>query len=425
MLDRLRDERGISAVIVAVSLIALFGAAVLSIDAGSAWATRRKIVTGTDSAALGAARMFATGLADPCTAAGASAGEAEGTTILTANAADAEHNGTSTPNGYEVSVTGCGTPNGTVGHVRYDGRLGSTRGFAGIFGFAQVKPFSSSTAQFGYITAITEGLRPWTICDQRTPWDPNASPPTPLPPPVGAGPFAHFALWNWLQKGQITQAQYDAYFGTNGSEYPTFATNGVNSGAGKLYLSPALGGGVVHRINLKDNCGGGASWRGWMDYSGTDSNTNTIRDWIINGYNGRVGLPQDCGSASEPSGHCDYSTGNHNGLEGALDDITCPYNVQSKDCFTFPVVLNDGVYNNGGPGYVDHNAFVFVILRGYGANGQNNPCQSNSECFLDMEFVRIQADGEIGSNPSGGITTPKGVGLCGVDHDSVSNRCNV
>ena len=416
MLARLKDERGISAVIVAVSLIGLFGAAVLSIDAGSAWATRRKIVTGTDSAALGAARMYAAGLADPCTPAGVAAGEAEGTTILTANAAEAEHNATSTPNGYEVTVTGCGTSSKPVGHVRFDGRLGSQQGFSGLFGFTKVKPFSSSTAEFGYVTAITGGLRPFTVCDQHAVWNPDNPPPNPLPVPSNTEPNPHFALWNWLKKGQITQAQYDSYFGSS-AWYPSKDSNN-NS-----YLTPAQGGGVVHRVNLLDSCPGSTSFRGWVDYDGDGGGTgNELDPWLENGYPGTVSLdPHECGSGIA-DGDCNGFTGNKNGSKGSLDKITCPPTTPSKDCFTFPVILNNGVQEKSSKTEITHVAFLFVILRGYEGK---NPCQNNGGCELYLEFVDIQATGKLGSNPSGSVTTPRGTALCGIDHDSAAHRCDV
>src|SRR5436190_17738181 len=92
VIRRLREERGVSSVILAVSLIGLLGAAMLAVDAGSVWATRRRIVTATDAGALGAARMFEAGLADPCTGGGQTAGENEATTIMSSNASNAEHN---------------------------------------------------------------------------------------------------------------------------------------------------------------------------------------------------------------------------------------------------------------------------------------------------------------------------------------------
>src|SRR5688572_7733199 len=52
MRSKLRQERGISAVIAVISLLGLFGAALLSLDAGNMWQTRRNIIQGTDATAL-------------------------------------------------------------------------------------------------------------------------------------------------------------------------------------------------------------------------------------------------------------------------------------------------------------------------------------------------------------------------------------
>lgn len=423
-LQSLREERGVSAVIVSVSLIAIFGASMLAIDAGSVWATRRAIVTGTDAAVLGAARLYATGMQDPCNAAGVAAGESEGNAILAANDSRSEHAGL--PNPYEVTVPDCSGTGLRTGHVRYDGRLAAQQAFSSIFGFGKVKPFSSSTAEFGWVVEIAGGLRPWTVCLQHNTWDPDDPAPVVLPPPTGAGPFAHYALWNWKEKGEITPATYNGYFGQNPNEYPAASSdNGLN--ANKNYLSPAAGGGVVHRVNLKDDCGGGASWRGWLDYFSGSNGTSTLRDWIINGYPRSVALdPHDCTPHTSASpDDCDAFPGSHNGLEDALDSITCPAATPSAECFNFPVILNEGVTGVGGSIAVDHAAFIFVILRGFASDDMNNPCSGNSTCLLDMEFIRVQAEGEIGGNPSGGATTPRGTALCGIDHDSTSNRCDL
>ncbi|HVL32592.1 MAG TPA: hypothetical protein VM600_03320, partial [Actinomycetota bacterium] len=71
-LRALRREDGVSAVIVAVSLTAIFGSAVLSVDAGSVWRQRRSIITDTDAAALAAARYIDAGGRAACSAAIAS-----------------------------------------------------------------------------------------------------------------------------------------------------------------------------------------------------------------------------------------------------------------------------------------------------------------------------------------------------------------
>lgn len=431
--NRLKDEKGISAVIVAICLVALFGAAVLSIDAGSAWATRRKIVTGTDAAALAAARMFANGMADPCTVAGQNAAHGEATSVLGANSAEAEHDPSS---GYQVTVSGC--PSQPVGHVRFDAKLGSQQGFSGIFGFARVKPFSSSTAEFGYVTA-PRGLRPIGICDQSTLAFTGQAAVT----PPGPAPYPHYALFNWLDKGTspaltpFTQTDYDRYFGTSASDYPSVSINSNrNNNSGKTYLAPAAGGGVVHRVNAKDDCTGGASWRGWVDLDGQNNSTGDIEKWLLEGFDGTVSLgdpsttpatPPDC-NASKGDEYCEVDTGNHNSsnIEAALDSITCPAATPSKDCFMFPIIVDRAV--TGSPqARVQQVAFLFVILRGWGSldGNDNNPCNGNQGCVFDFEFVDVQAEGAIGHNPSGNDTTPRGTALCGIDHDSQAHRCNV
>src|SRR5947207_15015554 len=50
------DDRGVTAIVVAVCLVAMMAAAMLSIDAGNLWSNRRNIITGTDAAVLTAAK---------------------------------------------------------------------------------------------------------------------------------------------------------------------------------------------------------------------------------------------------------------------------------------------------------------------------------------------------------------------------------
>jgi Flp pilus assembly protein TadG len=59
--SRSRAERGVTAVLVAVSLTALCGVGALALDLGNAWQTRRNLVTASDAGALAAAQQYATG----------------------------------------------------------------------------------------------------------------------------------------------------------------------------------------------------------------------------------------------------------------------------------------------------------------------------------------------------------------------------
>ena len=471
-LRKIQDERGISAVIVAVSVLGLFGASVLAIDAGSAWATRRKIVTGTDAAALAAARYFASSASQACVMGDGTwngnqipNGETEASTVLHANSAAAEHDPAT---GFWLTVSGCSTGR-PVGHVRVDAKLGSKQAFSGIFGFGQTKPFSSSTAEFGYNLAPV-GLRPIAICDQSSvttaQWSAAGQPVlSPALPPgnQAAGVYPHYQLWNWLQKGTYAdgsalpppgfdQTAYERYWGSSVTDYPSVSlVNAQSINNGKPYLLPKTRGGtggVVHRINSRDNCGGGASFRGWVDLNGGENGVGSsnckdpqsLECMLLNGYDGSEGPVSIADSSATPpittqcnntpSQWCEEDGGNHNGIKDALNPITCPAAEASDDCIAdglyFPVILDNGVFVVSGQDEVHQVGFVFVILRGWGAtDGDTNPCSGqNHSCNFDVEFVKVQSSGTVGRSPSNDQAPPT-TDLCGIDHDTQTNRCNV
>src|SRR5919108_3678502 len=82
----LKREDGISAVIVGIALVTLFGFAVLSVDAGSLWSTRRGLVTDTDAGATAAALYLVDNHGAACDTVGAR-NEAEN--LVTQNNANA------------------------------------------------------------------------------------------------------------------------------------------------------------------------------------------------------------------------------------------------------------------------------------------------------------------------------------------------
>src|SRR6266487_3449559 len=92
-----KDERGITSVVVAVCLVALIGAAMLTIDAGNVWSTRREIITGTDAAALDAAQLFNSGFKTPCDSVQVDEAEQHATNVAQQNQSGAIHNPTDTP----------------------------------------------------------------------------------------------------------------------------------------------------------------------------------------------------------------------------------------------------------------------------------------------------------------------------------------
>ena len=62
-----RDERGVTTVIVAISLIALIGIAALAIDGGNAFFTRRTTQNAADTAALAGAEALNRCVTTGCT----------------------------------------------------------------------------------------------------------------------------------------------------------------------------------------------------------------------------------------------------------------------------------------------------------------------------------------------------------------------
>lgn len=147
-LRRFRDEeRGATAAVVGVSLIALFGALLLSVDAGNMWRARRTVITATDASAFQEARaaaLFGPELA--CTT-------SDWKTALIDNA------------GPDVEPEACVVSGDSgSGFVRVEARLPYEVRFGGVLGIENDKSaYSMSAAMYGYITQAA-GLRPIGVC---------------------------------------------------------------------------------------------------------------------------------------------------------------------------------------------------------------------------------------------------------------------
>ena len=413
LLSRLREERGISAVIVAVSLVGIFGAAMLSVDAGSLWTTRRSVITGTDSAALAAAQFFVTGGGDPCNATDVATAESIATNELLKNNPGYLHNATDTPNGFQVTLsnsTECATPGFHPGDVRFDARAISSTTVGRLFGFSNPRAFSSSTAQFGWITQNPIGIRPIAVCDKGS----------------------NFLLWEQLHPSTgnptITQSQYYSNYGS-GPTYPTVsdASNNNNPNGGLTYHDPrtTTGFGLVNRITMPDpTCGTPPGNRIWVDYTGVggsnNGGTSDLATQILSGYSGDTSLtPHDCNpdNSTAPPEDCGVKTGNSGGASAALGTVTCPVDTPTMQCpYIFPVLV---VSNNVGPGNTAayaQAAYLTVVLRGFGKITSTN-------VQFDLEFVDIQWEGNISWTTGNSDSSIKGIGLCGVDNDTQPNRC--
>lgn len=140
---RLGSERGAIAITIALSLVALLGAAAIAVDLGYVWSQRRNMVTATDAAALAAAREYAfDGTGCPGTA----------TDYLDRNHASAQ-------------LTDC-SAQGTsqFGYVTVDARTDVEYFFARVFGHTDGAVESSTSVKWGIPYGVSEDLRPFGLC---------------------------------------------------------------------------------------------------------------------------------------------------------------------------------------------------------------------------------------------------------------------
>ncbi|MFA5787959.1 MAG: pilus assembly protein TadG-related protein [Actinomycetota bacterium] len=407
LMTRLRDERGVSAIIVAITLVLLFGAAALSIDAGSLWKTRRQLITDTDAAALAAARYIATHGVVACQDAWlngkSSAAFAEANQIYKLNQDSPQDllDFQFTPLPSDMCVT---TP---AGHVRVKGQLPAPLTFAPVLGFADsAQVSSSSTAQEGPPGTLV-GVRPIALCSAN----------------------AHYAAWDYFWnkyrrpmtpgdfQSDLALALLDPYSG----DHPTVSPPPFND----PYPSSA----VVHRVSFGKNAGIGClaitkgkavtpgNW-GWLDFDPPSGGDKELRGRLENGYSGGVGLPPS--ECSDGNSGCPPEPGAAGGSTNtALQSIKCDESLTWDKCFSFPVVIYSTVIGSGQNVSYQQVAFAAVVLRGWSWNMTGQA----SNDFFDFEFVGlVTSEGSIINPQPGGQSDVMLVQLCGVDK---TEKCDV
>lgn len=365
-----REERGISTVIVAVSLVGIIGAAMISLDAGNMWQTRRNIITGTDSTALDQAKFLAFSSDPVALCRTATSGQLSWEDYMLRNSGG----------GLGVDPIACdAVSNGDgTGYVVVQGRKEASTRFGGLFGIGNTNPYSYSAAEWGYITEA-EGLRPMGIC----------------------GENEHIQEW-------LAFKNNDTPMPSTGPEHPIYS-----------------GAGVVHRIMFTkenpDACGEDApgNW-GWMDFEcNNDDDTpesvcgnpnSTLVEWILNGYQPPVGVGDCDGDAGTPGGesgdYCNGETGSSGGsVANALQTL-----VDNHTKFAIPIfdTATDPPGNNT---FFNMKYFVGVKLWGFQVTGDA------SERYFDFEFVDLVTSGNCCSPVPEVDTGLRGITLCDVDHD--------
>jgi hypothetical protein len=168
---RLHDEEGAIAVLVALSLTVLIGAAALAIDLGSGFATKRDLVTDLDAAALAGARTLADGLREnpkSCTSAPTGplrkAVEDSVAAMLAANGGVTDG---------EKPTIDCARRT-----VRVEGSQQARTTFAPLMGVEEIRPSGYAVAK-----AVDSGggpILPLTICKDSSAIAPFFGEPTPV-----------------------------------------------------------------------------------------------------------------------------------------------------------------------------------------------------------------------------------------------------
>lgn len=395
-----REERGISTVVVVVSLLGLFGALVFSLDSGNLWASKRSMVIATDAAALVGAttaknNAITTGPACPQVVLNAV------TTQLTANQP------TATLDACTIFPT-----NAQSGYITVDARKPVSTRFAGVFGFGDQSAFSSTSVAYGFCTACSN-LRPTALCvgnDHVQEWINLQN--------LKTDSDNHPGDATKLAAYQTALTNYNALPTTKPTDHPTYS-----------------GAGVVHRVYFnKQNaqgCGANAAAGNWgmIDFeNGANGNClNNDMQWgyygnlpNCNGGPGEVGIyPNDpnvtpCATVDDLNGCVNGNTGSPSTGQGGtgLDYL-------KTNGIHFTVPLFGAPSAVGATTIFPVKGFVGMRLWGYNITG------ANDSRYLDVEFLTVQLQGKCCSSSNGNEPGAFSAVICSTDHDPVSaaTRC--
>jgi hypothetical protein len=386
---RLRNDRGAVAVIVAIVMVVLLGAAALAIDAGNLWSLRRDLITATDASALAGASYLLRNGSAACSSAVASgpASPAGGyaTNQLTSNQASATLDATQ---GFVVYPynNDCTSGAGKVSVLAYQPASLVFAPSIGLNGSQSV--VSSSIAEYGSLVA-TGGLRPIGICQDA----------------------ANIQQWEnapgFAATGQDPDQNsvYRALAGSGPNYLPASTYPGANNGTGQIDVVSHID---FTKLNSAD-CGSSPGNWGWLNFAG--GGVNALNGWLRNGFN----------QARPPNYIYTGETGAHAGsADSALNSILCAPTTPTQNCNTFGVVVYSVVKGPGANAKYTGVAQLCVALRGF----QNVTGNSGS---FDLEFLaptRCSLGGTIGltNNP----LALRGVALCGGGYAAtVDDKCDV
>jgi hypothetical protein len=391
-----KDERGVSAVIIAISLVGILGALVLSLDAGNIWTSKRAMVTATDSAALVGARMV--GLSTTTV----------GTNVPCSAAVQAAVVAQMTSNSPTATLDSCTVFNNTVAHTGYitvAGRKTVQVGFARVLGVGDQSAFSSSTVKFGP-GPTPKGLRPITFCKDN---------------PLVKNFFIVLNNNNdytgtytfQTSAGGTVSSSYNNLPIADPIDYEYYVAippDGQTHVVSKFYLNKVFGAG---NPAVAGQCTGSSSgnW-GFVDFNGGSNSTPELGGWFLNGFQEHEVAVNDCDPTTPGNQTCPLNPGvNGNSLTSYLDQIKG---------VPFAIPLYDTIGCGGGNnGCFNVWGFLGVTLRTYVVVG------NALTRYYGFELSTIQTSGSC-CTAGATWTGVLGSDICSVDHDpvAVATRCS-
>lgn len=386
MLQRpaLQDEEGASATVFVLSLTMLFAVALLALDGGSLFVSRRGQIADTDSAALAIAQHLADTPCDwddPVTLQGIATDYA-----VTKNGSDRVGTPEVTP--LAVDAAGCPTAATVVVSTERDVGLRWAALVPGVDTSATTGV--TSGAVFGPLSGI-DNLRPMGICIEDPHFVHERGPGSPWP--------AYDASDLIDVEADYRNDWPEMFIATNPKMKEDFVLHPLVNKDLALYPVTSR----VHRMTFfepeaADWCGGGPNGHfGWLDFDGEGAKDDVEDDCsgipgsqelscdVANGFQGRIKLaPPNCAPTTDTT-LCGVKPGETQGAKKGLEEIVCPSaGAAPDDCTKLFIV----VYSRPSPPPSDGD-FVLedvipIILRDF--NTDNNPKNPNTN-YIDIEFV--------------------------------------
>lgn len=300
---RRRNERGATAIFVAILAVLLVGLASFTVDFGQAYTGKRQLQTATDAAALAAAAVYGqkpgtcAQLTDPANAnyaANLSQAQSAADAILKQNLADAA----STP----ITVT-CNSNQQVVVDVSATNQTGVTLG--AVYGLKSITTQRDSQATEAVPPSVI-GARPYMLCSKDVPSPPysedDPSPVTKIAFPSTGGGGAECATLagNWWTIQCPDEPKDLAEQTLDGCKNPITIVPGQDDASLKNPLTGAVDPALLsnYLLTSTNGCGGGYSDRCLQADTGNDfTNSNVLSAWAsLMGKS--IILPVFCGGSS-------------------------------------------------------------------------------------------------------------------------------